>query len=135
MIFTSSDTSTPPASSAWRSGEGGSFTRALELDSGFALAQLRLLRRERIGDVDSETDDGVDRQAIGAALIARGANVDVRPDGGGPAPLHEAAGQGHAAMVAQLIAAGADVNAPGTMQRTPLAQAADLSTKRLDDPN
>ena len=57
------------------------------------------------------------------ALIDAGVNVDARLYPGSPTPLHSAAGLGHAGMVGELIAAGADVNATSTLAGTPLNRA------------
>jgi ankyrin repeat protein len=56
-------------------------------------------------------------------LIAKGANVNVR-DQGGATPLHGAANYGHVAVAELLIAKGADVHAKNQYDDTPLHWAA-----------
>ncbi|MDR1434960.1 MAG: ankyrin repeat domain-containing protein [Puniceicoccales bacterium] len=52
-------------------------------------------------------------------LVAAGANVDAKGDGGNTA-LHEAAGKGHFPQVKALIEAGANVDLPNELNQTPL---------------
>jgi ankyrin repeat protein len=56
-------------------------------------------------------------------LLKAGANVDVRPLGGGETALHLAARRNHLAVVRALLAAGADIEASDKYGATPLIAA------------
>ena len=66
---------------------------------------------------------GFGRRDVVEHLIATGANVHARDDGG-LIPLHNACSFGHAEVVQLLLSAGADPNARDNWSYTPLHEAA-----------
>lgn len=101
----------------------------LLLDNG---AQINAVARNNFKSTPLQGAAAFKQLEVARVLIARGADVNPRGEGG-YSPLHEAAGSGQLELARLLIKHKADVNAKGDDGKTPLAIA--LEYKQIEVAN